>query len=327
MTVYLPWQDQQWGHLDGLLQQQKLPHAFLLSGSAGVGKKRFALAFAQYLMCESPKLSMACGECRQCLLNLANTHPDIKNLEPAEVGKQIKVDEIRDLVAYLSHTSQQGGYKVAILAPAEAMNVNAANALLKSLEEPAAKTLLLLLTDNLGQLLPTIRSRCQLVKFPLPSREAALSWLGALLPTREAMEQLLDDAACQPLTAQQLLLNDGLERRQQLNNDLLALLSGRASALGIAASWLDHELADVLNWFSRKLMVLISYSLAGDQAGVTLGRDWQLLSAQADTRWLFQLLDKVNLLQRRIARGANPNQQLALEELLLETCDKFHSAV
>ena len=322
LAIKLPWQQQQWQRIDDLFQHKKLPHALLLAGPSGVGKQRFALALAQYLMCESPVQGMACGECRQCGFNLAGTHPDLKWVAPEEKSKHIKIDQIRALVESLGQTAQQAGYKICVLSPAETMNINSANALLKSLEEPTANTLLLLLTDAPSQLLPTIRSRCQRIDFPLPSNKESLAWLDTHVPSQTPIEELLHQAVGRPLAALALLENDGLERLQQLNKDYLALVTGRLSALSLAEKWLEHDLAEVLTWLSRQLSRIISGHVAG---ATDMDKDWRQVTANANSQNLFNLLDSVNELINRLNRGANPNHQLALEELLLESCEKFHS--
>lgn len=322
LAIKLPWQEQQWQRIDNLFQQNKLPHALLLAGPAGVGKQRFALALAQYLMCESPRQGMACGQCRQCGFNVAGTHPDLKWVAPEEKSRHIKIDQIRTLVESLGQTAQQAGYKICILSPAETMNINSANALLKSLEEPAANTLLLLLTDTPSQLLPTIRSRCQRIDFPLPLKQQSLDWLNTHAPPQISVETLLHESAGRPLAALALLENDGLERLQQWNKDYLALIAGRLSALSLAEKWLEYDLRDVLTWLSRKL----SRVIAGHVVGATdVDEHWQQLTASVNPQNLFNLLDTVNQLNDKLNRGGNPNRQLALEALLLESCEKLHS--
>lgn len=335
LTVSLPWQVEQWQRLEQLRAEDKLPHALLLCGPAGTGKRRFALALAQYLMCAQPHAGQACGECRQCGFNRATTHPDLKLLQPEEkarqpkgksqqpkeMSRQIKVDQVRELVQFLGHTSQQGGYKVCIVTPAEAMNINASNALLKSLEEPAANTLLLLVSDCPSQLLPTIRSRCQSVNFPVPSLAEAVAWLSPQVSSGQQAEALLAETSGQPIAALDLLASDGLGRRQQCDRDFLALATGRVTALALAEKWLEHEAGELLGGLSQKLSRFIRFRMGN----TPLSEAWQQPVSRVAVKDLFNLLDKVNRLRVSIARGANPNKQLALEALLLESCDLFHS--
>ena len=319
----LPWQGEQWQRLVGLHADSRMPHALLLGGPPGIGKQQFALALAQYMMCERPVSGTACGECRQCGFNRAGTHPDLKLVVPEERGRQIRIDQVREVVEFLSHTAQQGGYKVTVIRPAEAMNINAANALLKSLEEPTGNTLLILIADSPSMLLATIRSRCQIVTFPLPELGQAMTWLCSVLGTdsQEQAEALLAEAQGQPLAALELLHGDGLTRLRQLDSDFTAMLAGQQSPLGLAERWQDFELVDVLDWLGRRL----SQSIAGAVAGVQLDARWEDVVRRTDPRSLYSVLDTVNLLRRQLGQGANPNRQLALENLLLVSCDKFHS--
>lgn len=321
LAVSMPWQVAQWQRLEGLHKSARLPHALLLNGPAGTGKRRFALSLAQYLLCAQPRAGLACGECRQCGLNKARTHPDLKLLEPEEKSKQIKIDQVRGLVDYLGQTSQQGGYKVAVVSPAEVMNINAANGLLKSLEEPSEKTLLLLLSDRPSQLLATIRSRCQSMTFPIPPAAEAIAWLAPQLPSPQQAEELLAETAGQPVAALDLMTSDGLARRKQFGSDYLGLGAGQLTALAVAEKWLQHDMNELLTWLARKLTRMISFRVGG----ASLPADWQSLAMSANVEAVFKLLDSTNLLQARLRSGANPNMQLALEALLLESCDIFHS--
>ena len=143
---------------------------------------QFAQRFVRGLLCEQPVGGDACGHCRRCLLLAAGTHPDLVELtfglrKDGTPRSEIVVDQIRELSARLAMSSQFGGWQIACIDPADALNPAAANALLKTLEEPAARTLLILLADAPWRLPQTIRSRCQRIEFHLPSAAQALAWL------------------------------------------------------------------------------------------------------------------------------------------------------
>lgn len=157
----------QWNYLLNRLQQNNLPHALLLSGDKASDKSAFAIKFSKTVLCEH---HTACNECRNCQLIQANSHPDFYHLQPEEAGKAIRIDQIRELIAQFNQTAQQNSYKIAIIEPADALNPAAANALLKTLEEPNANTLIFLISDNPSLLSATIRSRCQIIKFFTPQQ-------------------------------------------------------------------------------------------------------------------------------------------------------------
>ena len=165
MAEVYPWQENLWQQLAGRAQHA---HAYLLHGPAGIGKRALAERLMARLLCLSPSGLDACGNCKSCHLLAAGTHPDNFVLEPEEADKPIKVDQVRELVEFVVQTAQLGGRKVVLLEPAEAMNLNAANALLKSLEEPSGNTVLLLISHQPSRLLPTIKSRCVQQACPLP---------------------------------------------------------------------------------------------------------------------------------------------------------------
>jgi DNA polymerase III subunit delta' len=177
---------------------ERLPHALLLHGVRGVGKLALAERMAQGLLCESAdRARRPCGACDACRWFLAGNHPDFRRLEPEALSKQegaeeegtetpkrtkkpsteIKVDQVRELADFLYVGSHRGGLRVALVYPAEDMNPNAANALLKGLEEPPAGAMFLLVSHSPARLLPTVRSRCVAIPVPVPPREAALKWL------------------------------------------------------------------------------------------------------------------------------------------------------
>lgn len=153
-----------WQKLSQLVYQQKLPHALLWEGGLLNHKKDFALCLAQLLLCQTQN---ACLSCQACQWVQAQAHPDLK-LFPLEKDEAvIKIDEIRFAISHLQQTSHQGKYKIVIFCPAEAMGVNASNALLKTLEEPPPYTLIILISQYPTLLPVTIRSRCQRWLFPM----------------------------------------------------------------------------------------------------------------------------------------------------------------
>ena len=185
----LPWHQREFERL--IAAKANLPHALLFRGPRGIGKLAFARALASALLCETPSAGgMACGDCSACAWFEGGGHPDFRQIEPASAteGEQdegekkekkavIAVDQIRELGAFVNVSSHRGGPKAVVIQPAEALNPNAANALLKSLEEPPPGVHFLLVTHRPHQLLPTIKSRCRQVALPVPEAAAAAAWL------------------------------------------------------------------------------------------------------------------------------------------------------
>jgi DNA polymerase III subunit delta' len=176
-----------WMHLLG--RRHAPPHALLVSGPAGLGKQELAIGFAKAMLCRTPEPDgAACGRCEACHWFTQDSHPDFRLVapeadEPAEEGraarpsKMIRIHQVRALQDWLAVGAHQSGWRVAVIAPAEAMNPSTANALLKTLEEPPPLTLLLLVSHHPSRLLPTLRSRCQQVVCPIPPGELAEAWL------------------------------------------------------------------------------------------------------------------------------------------------------
>ena len=169
----LPWLQPAMQQFQQQQRAGRLAHALLLPLSVADGGLQLAQQFVAMSLCENHS---ACGICRSCQLLAAGNHPDVHWLK-AE-GNQIKVEQVRALCHSLSSTAQQGGYRVAVIEQSERMNSAAANALLKTLEEPGRNTLLLLQVDIAGSLLPTITSRCQRVAVQAPSIAQVKQWLG-----------------------------------------------------------------------------------------------------------------------------------------------------
>ncbi|MEW5319008.1 MAG: hypothetical protein WDW38_010185 [Sanguina aurantia] len=205
-------------------------------------------------MCEQPVDGDACGHCRRCLLRIAGTHPDLIRLtfglrKDGVQRSEIVVDQIRELSVRLAMSSQFGGWQVVVIDPADAMNPAAGNALLKTLEEPAAQTMLVLIADAPWRLPQTIRSRCQRIEFHLPDTASALAWLG-----NEGVADAgaaLTAAGGNPGLARAWAGEGALDRRREVRKDLAALAAGRGQAMEVVRRWLDNEPVQRL-WFAAQ---------------------------------------------------------------------------
>ncbi|MDQ1363957.1 MAG: polymerase subunit delta [Pseudomonadota bacterium] len=327
-----PWQSQQWQQLQSQVREQRLPHALLLTGQTGLGKCDFAIQLAKSLLCKQPQASgEACGECDACLLlqvapvndesnnrdsalTHMGTHPDCLWLEPEEADKAIKVDDIRALCAAMSLTSQYGGYKVAVINMADSMNMNAANSLLKTLEEPGANTVLILVSSRPQRLPITVRSRCQRISFYVPVEKLATDWLAQQkIANSELMLRLAHGA---PLLAQQLAQADALQPRQLLVEALLGVARNQSlvsHAEGLSKlpapellGWLHDWLADVLR---------LQSSAQAEITNLDYAAELRQLAQQLNMQRVYGLLDEVLNLRRM--QTVSLNAQLLWEDLLI----------
>jgi len=224
-----PWQIENWNKLQLANQAGRMTHAVLFTGPVGIGLKHFSNCLTASLLCENSDADThACGDCRSCHLIKGESHPDLFNIEPEESGKQIRVDEVRKLIDSIHLKSTYGRCKIAVIAPADAMNRSAANSLLKTLEEPPGHSLLILLSHRPNLLPITIRSRCQHVRFNPAYDDATVRWVNENLQAGENAEDLLKMAGGAPLAIEEMLESHVLEYQRNILDDLFAL-KGRRS--------------------------------------------------------------------------------------------------
>ena len=321
--LVLPWLKDRWEHLLDLKAQNRFPHALLVNGPEGIGKACFSLALANYVLCRSPQGNSACGKCRSCELTASGNHPDLYQLHPDEPGKPIKIDQIRELTEFIYSTAQQGGYRVVIIDPADSMNINAANALLKMLEEPGENTLLMLLSHRLGQMLPTIKSRCQRVDMPPADAVIATKWVATQLEVEpEEAAQLLVIAHNSPLQALAYKQDDLLGLRAKVLKGLADILKNRRSSVEVAQQLFKEDLELILGWI-YSWMVDIARSSENEADPEVLrhndARNMLLaLARKVNSRKLYAYADLVQEARKELMFRRNPNKQLLMEKLLGE---------
>ena len=318
MTDLYPWLEPCRLTITTAITQGRLPHALLLTGLPGLGKGILADAIAGHLLCEaaSPE-SGPCGRCAACVQLNAGTHPDYIKVALEEDASVIKIDQIRLLGEKLSLSSHQGGYKVVTLNPADSMNTNAANSLLKTLEEPSDNTVLVLVCERPSQLPATVRSRCQLLKVDVPEPAVGLQWLAGqgIEETAKTYLQMAHGAPLEALKQAQLA---SIDARREHFDSLVAILEGRAAPLTVAQSWAKEEDLQGIRWMRDWLMDLIRITMTGQAGGVRsadLIDGLTRLARKLDSRVLFVQLERVN---RALGITASSlNRQLLAEDILL----------
>lgn len=318
LSIY-PWQQAQWQRLQRAAARDRTAHALLLSGPEGLGMEHFARVWAARVLCEQPVDTGPCGDCRSCVLFQAGSHPDFLWIEPEAAGKAIRVEPVRDLIEYLQLSSQYDRGKIAVITPAEAMNRNAANSLLKTLEEPPPDSRLILISNRPARLPVTIRSRCQQVNFNSREDETARSWLaGRLDNDAERAAELLAMARGRPLAALSLNDDETLQAQTAVLADLAALSTRRADTVTTARKWLDHTASAVLEWLLVFIQAMAREKLLpGNGQDTRMHRDLQELAERLDLVALLEWYDIVLSSYRAAAGPYNLNQQGLLEEVIV----------
>jgi len=334
MNTIFPWHNVLWQQIMRRWQKNRLPHALLLCGPAGMGKGVFAQCLAETLLCETPLTpsfetevsGSACGHCKPCHLLQVKTHPDLLQIQPADVGKQISIDQIRSLIQFCVLTAHYGRYQVIIIKPAEAMNRNAANSLLKLLEEPPPQTLIMLVSHQPMALMATIRSRCQRIDFShseSASENAVVqTWLHNQLKNSPAYDirLLLNLSAHAPLAALALAEADGMTKRRALFDSLAALSNGKNDPVHIAEGWSQSEVVPILQWMLSITMDIIRYAMTA-QTHNLVNHDYQEMlqrfARQFDLHSLFKLLDLQKEAYQLVTSKANVKAQGLLESIAI----------
>ncbi|MBC7945333.1 MAG: DNA polymerase III subunit delta' [Burkholderiales bacterium] len=314
--------------------KSRWPHAVVLKGDRGIGKLAFAQELAKGLLCEKSTTLKGCGDCTGCNLMAAANHPDFRFVVPAAASHQIDdkprdnakkpsalilIEQIRELIDYVNIRAQRGAGKVIVLYPAESLNINAANALLKSLEEPPPNTYFLLITHGAQKLLPTLLSRCRQIALPAPDREQALAWLVAQGVAQPELS--LAQAGDAPLQAAEFDDDYWAHRASLLRH----LTAGRFDPLGAAEALHRHEMARVVDWLQKWIFDLIFLKAVGKiryypDCSDALRKLINGLSSRDMIRFSNELSDQRGLASHSL------NAQLFTEQLMLSYSRLLRSA-
>jgi len=314
-----PWTHSQWLGLIKRAADDRLPHALIFSGMEGLGKLKTATHLAQYLLCHSATNDQACNQCRSCAQFNAQTHPDYNLIEPEEAGKQIKVDQIRSLISGFSLARHHNSHRIAIISPADAMNLSSANSLLKSLEEPPAQTLIVLVTARLSALPATIKSRCQHIHFASPNHDMATTWLNnQQIDVTIDIKALLAMANGAPLRALDNAKSAQVELRESIFTIFSAIGLGERSPLSFDNQLLKQGIAAPIQWIYSWVSDLIKVKFQQAQSIVNSDKleQLQILAKKVELESLFTYSDKI-IDALRLQR-APLNSQMFMDELMLE---------
>lgn len=281
----------QWKILQSRVKSEKVPHALLLTGSRGVGKMRFAREFANSLLCKSPRVDtgVACGECSACKLVAAGSHPDYVEVAPEQDSRVIKTQQVRALCEQLGLTAQFGGYRVALISPANVLHGGAANCLLKTLEEPRPRVVIILVSSKIGAIPATIRSRCQRVRINRAG-ETHASVPGKVLSNEHEREW-----------------RAGLERRR----DYISISSEWSKA--------DHEaiFRDIFAWLTARIKQSFTHD-SGELPNADNGNNiFSSEAAKMERQQLFAFYDKL-LSAYQFAAKPGINRGALYEQLFVQ---------
>ena len=245
--AFSPWQQRAYDHALAALDSDRLGHGLLICGPAGLGKRAVAERLAAHVLAGNG----ATADARSAQLIAAGTHPDLHlvSFVPTKDGSKLRteivIDQMRELSQKLALTPQYGSAQVAIVDPADAINRAACNALLKTLEEPAAGRYLWLISAEPARLPATIRSRCQRLEFKLPPHGEALQWLHSQGHGQKDAREALDAARGHPGLADAWLRDGGLTLRKAVASDLGKLERGEIEVVDTAQRWSSDEHADL----------------------------------------------------------------------------------
>ncbi len=316
LTACPPWLLEHWQAIFQRHEQGKLPHALLFTGAQGLGKKRFVRFVAESLLClNCSPATGACGSCDSCAQLTAGAHPEFSTLMPEGASMNIKVDSIRELVNWLQLSAPPGRYRAALIDQADAMNRNAANSLLKTLEEPGERALLILSADRPGDLPATVRSRCQSTVLNVADKSAAINWLAE--QGVAGAEDQLAYSRVGPYALLEQSTDVWQESEQRLQKAWKDLFLMRASVGKIVDSLSDLPVRRSLGQFSHWTLLATkmgqNLSVGADHATSELISE---VHTGLDSEQWFSLYDRIQQLYR--SDSASFKSQTVLEGLFAD---------
>lgn len=320
-TKLCPWLTPAFDRLLAARRAQRLGHAWLITGPAGIGKLNLALVAARQLLRDgaAPPQQLPPAEALAALgarYLPADHDADLHWIHPEDDKNSIAVEQIRALIDAISLTAHRGRAKVVIVEPADAMTSSAANALLKTLEEPSGDAYLFLLSSQPDRLPATIRSRCQRLEIRKPTAAALATWLGVTDAT--AVADAWQMAGGAPLRVAALLSPSDPIDNKALRSDLAAIADDRADPLIVAEAWAKGDTELALVWLTRELHTEVRRRAGREGSTAVTVRPSAALHnvwAPLTLRTLFEQYDKAERLLNQLGSGVN--LELAIQALLV----------
>lgn len=323
MNDIYPWQSKQWQVLAYQIQHNRLTNGYLFHGIAGLGKQDIACTFAQVILCShSERLDLGC-QCTSCQLWRGQNHPDgfLLGLGEQALGP-IKIESIRELTQWLVQTPQLSRRKVALVGAAERMTEAAANALLKTLEEPPVYASIVLVSNQLERLPATLRSRCQLIGFHPSFHSHTQAWVAKQLALSDfrAANDWLYLAQGAPLFALQLATDPQNHQQGKLWQDWIALAHAQLTVVEFAERWQKEKSSWILQTIYQLIGEYVKSQLldSASQSESMIYSHLKNMVRSVEPWGLFHFLDHLLFLQRHIDAHIHLNQQLVLEYLGIE---------
>ena len=313
----LPWHQPIWQRLVERFPQ--IGHGLLFYGKQGCAKQQFASYFAKWLLCTQKQPTDACGECTSCKWIAAGTHPQLKLItadfdEKKQSYTAIKIDQIREMADFVQQTVE--GWRVVMIYPAENLNIAAANALLKTLEEPGERVVLILISDSMLRLPATIRSRVQQYALDRISLEQAQQYLAEKTSVAAQQQQIaLALAADMPLRAAQILQSEWFKQRAEFVRAWLELVSKKAYPMQFAVNWLKQlDFRELLGIVRYTIRDCIAFKLQQPvlQTDVAIAELEKFYSLEQ----LFAIYQQINTMNTMLAQ--NVQNQLIFEQLTIQ---------
>ena len=315
-SMVYPWQKTTWDTLT--TRFPNIGHGLLFYGKEGCGKHAFAKHFLAWVLCLNKQPQGACGECSSCQWLKSDTHPNYVHITTDEENKKqnakIKIEKIRDLLPFVQQTGE--GWRVILIEPAEALNLASSNALLKTLEEPGERVVLILLADHYLKLPATIRSRLQHFALDRISYEQATSYLNEHLSEIAEVQPdlLLGLSNDMPLQAIEIAKSDWFTKRQIFLNDWLKIVAQKNMPLFFSGKWQKElSFSDFIVLFEYLLGDLICVKLNQPQKNTDL--DFDQLSPYYDLESLFNIYSELQQAKKLVEQ--NVQSQLIIDQLFI----------